>query len=129
METAIKAVVLFIHSLPLGSKFNVYSFGSEYESIFENLTEYSRENMDYAINLIKLFDADLGGTEIFKPLKAIFSEKSTSKMEKHVYLISDGCVFNHEEVIKLIRNNCIHHTLHAFGIGNGVSTDLIIQAA
>ena len=102
METAKEALKLFLHSLPLGSKFNVFSFGSDYESVFESQEEYTDENMEYAINLISGFEADLGGTEIFNPLHAIFAEKSASKMEKHVYLISDGCVFNHEEVIELI---------------------------
>ena len=34
MEMAIEAAKLFIKSLPMGSKFNVISFGSHFEELF-----------------------------------------------------------------------------------------------
>lgn len=35
MEMAIEAAKLFVKSLPLGSNFNIVSFGSHFEEIFE----------------------------------------------------------------------------------------------
>lgn len=50
-----------------------------------------------------------------------------SKYIRNVILITDGQVFNPEEVIKIIssmkKNNVA--TVHAAGIGNGVSFDMI----
>lgn len=50
---------------------------------------------------------------------------------RHVILLTDGQVFNVEEVIKLIstmkQNNVC--TTHAVGIGNGVSFDMIRRGA
>ena len=40
----------------------------------ERSVEYNDENMRSAIEQIKTFEADLGGTEIFTPLSAIFSK-------------------------------------------------------
>ena len=34
IKLAIDALKLFLHSIPFGSKFNVISFGSEFESLF-----------------------------------------------------------------------------------------------
>ena len=38
----------------------------------ERSVEYNDENMRNAIEQIKTFEADLGGTEIFSPLAEIF---------------------------------------------------------
>jgi len=38
-------------------------------------------------------------------------------------------VSDQESVVNLIKSNSNTHFLHAFGIGSGVSTDLIIQSA
>ena len=69
------ALILFIQSLPEGSQFNVCSYGSSHQFMFEERSvEYNDENMRTAIEQIKTFEADLGGTEIFTPLSAIFSK-------------------------------------------------------
>ena len=69
------ALILFIQSLPDGSQFNVCSYGSSHQFMFEERSvEYNDENMRTAIEQIKTFEADLGGTEIFTPLSAIFSK-------------------------------------------------------
>jgi len=128
--TAKEALKLFIRSLPPGSKFNVLSFGSDFEQIFESVSEYDQQTMEYAIDHINFFEADLGGTEIFNPLHSIFASNETSDhLNKHVYLITDGQVFNPDDVIELIRDNNNDFTVHTFGIGSGVSTTLVTECA
>jgi hypothetical protein len=41
IQLAVKALKVFLHSLPMGSLFNVYSFGSEYEVLFAESMEYT----------------------------------------------------------------------------------------
>ena len=41
MNLAVKALKVFLHSLPLGCRFNVFSFGSDYETLFEESVEYT----------------------------------------------------------------------------------------
>jgi von Willebrand factor A domain-containing protein 5 len=130
IETAKKALMLFIRSIPPGSRFNIISFGSTFESMFAKPAEYTQYTLDYAINRVKKFDADFGGTEIYQPLEKIFSRATTSTdLGKHVYLITDGAVFNPQDVIDLVRANNNHFNVHTFGIGNGASTTLVIECA
>jgi hypothetical protein len=77
IKTAKEALKLFLHSLPEGSLFNVLSFGSSFEFLFnENVVvPFNQQNMTFAINQIDKFDDDemsLGGTEIFEPFDLIF---------------------------------------------------------
>ena len=128
MATAKEALKLFIRSIPPGSVFNVLSFGSSYELLFESAAEYDQTNLEYAIDHINFFEADLGGTEIFEPLHNIFADnKQKEDLDKHVYLITDGQVFNPEDVVRLIKDNNKKFTVHTFGIGSGVSTQLITE--
>lgn len=130
MDTAKEALILFIRSIPTGSVFNVVSFGSSFEQIFTGVSDYDQTTLEYAISEIEKFEANLGGTEIFDPLHSIFANNDHIEgLEKHVYLITDGQVFNPQDVIDLIQNNNNNFTVHTFGIGSGVSTSLILECA
>ena len=65
---AVKALKLFLHSLPIGSRFNVFSFGSNFSSLFLTSQPYCQESLDHAVSVVSTFTADMGGTEIFQPL-------------------------------------------------------------
>mmetsp|Transcript_18986 Transcript_18986/g.21830 ORF Transcript_18986/g.21830 Transcript_18986/m.21830 type:complete len:247 (-) Transcript_18986:102-842(-) len=130
MKTAIEALILFLHSLPPRSKFNVICFGSDFESMFKGVVDYNQDTMEQACGLIKDFEANLGGTEIFAPLHSIFADRNDSYgLSRHVFLLTDGAVFDPEKVIELIKDNSQHFFVHTFGIGSGASTELIIDCA
>ena len=120
-----EALLLFLHSLPIGSKFNIVSFGSEHEKMFLSSVDYNEQNLQYAEEEVKKFDADLGGTEILNPLIDIFQDQPDPNLPRHVYLLTDGAVQDTDEVIDLIKKNNTLNRVHAFGIGDGVSTELI----
>jgi len=72
---ATEALKVFIHSLPDGSKFNICSFGSNYEYLFKDdiVVDYNDENMQEAHEDMEKYESEsMGGTEIFNPLKDIF---------------------------------------------------------
>ena len=50
IELAIEALKLFLHSIPIGSKFNVYSFGSNFEKLFPASIDYNESNLKKAIS-------------------------------------------------------------------------------
>jgi hypothetical protein len=43
IRLAVEALKLFLHSLPIGSKFNVVSYGSKYTKLFEQSMSYNDE--------------------------------------------------------------------------------------
>ena len=51
------------------------------------------------------------------------------KFEWKVYLLTDGEVGNTQSIIDLIRSNRVNMKVHSFGIGDGVSTELIKKSA
>lgn len=75
IELARQALILFLFSLPAGSRFNVCSYGSRYEFLFdgERSVEYNDVNLKRAVNQVKSFEADFGGTVIYEPLRQVFS--------------------------------------------------------
>jgi hypothetical protein len=113
------ALILFLRSIPPGSRFNVISFGSKFERMFSEPTDYSQETLEYAIDQIQEFNADLGEADIYQPLEDIFSNAAISTdLDKHVFLIVNGDVSDPKKVIDLIRANNEHFTLHSFEIDN-----------
>ena len=75
IKLAKDALILFLHSLPSGSKFNIISFGSTYVSTFPQSVDYNEKNLTAALNDMSTIDQlsrCLGGTEIYRPLEYIF---------------------------------------------------------
>ena len=64
-----EALVLFIQSLPLSSRFNVISFGSNYKQLHNSSVENTNAAVRDAVKAIKGMKADLGGTYILEVLK------------------------------------------------------------
>lgn len=74
INVAKEALKLFVKSLPEGSYFNVISFGSTFQPIFQTPVEYSNSNVEYVLEQLTDMDADLGGTEIYQPLFSALSK-------------------------------------------------------
>jgi hypothetical protein len=70
---AVEALKLFLHSLPLGSKFNIVSFGSKFEPLYKAPIEYNDQTLLDAVNKVSKFGADMGTTELMKALQYIYS--------------------------------------------------------
>lgn len=80
MKLARDALMLFVKSLEHPCLFNVCSFGSKHKFMFPgNSVQYTETEVRKALSLIAKFDADLGGTEIYKPMAEIFQLHSQRK--------------------------------------------------
>ena len=73
IQLAKQALQLFIHSLPVDSFFNIFSFGSKYKQLFPHSRLLTDDSFDSAKQLLQGLDANLGGTKIFSPLNTILS--------------------------------------------------------
>ena len=124
-----KALLLFIQSLPANSYFQLIGFGSNFKKYNEEPVLYNKENVDNIIKTIKELTANLGGTNISKPLEEIFRNECYSKinLSRNIFLLTDGEVFDREQCINLISNNSKKFRVHAMGLGNSFDEILIKQ--
>ena len=129
IELVRKALLLFIQSLPEKSYFQLIGFGSDFKKYNKEPAKYNKNNVDNIITIINQLSADLGGTNISKPLAEIFKSNSYSQIDlsKNIFLLTDGEVFDREECINLISNHSSKFRVHALGIGNSFDEVLIKQ--
>ncbi|XP_015746623.2 LOW QUALITY PROTEIN: von Willebrand factor A domain-containing protein 5A [Python bivittatus] len=85
IQSAKETLIFLLKSLPLGCYFNIYGFGSTYDSFYPQSVEYTQETMNTAIQRVKKLDCDLGGTEILRPLKAIYSQPGHEGHPRQVF--------------------------------------------
>ena len=74
----------------MGCKFNVVSFGSDYIKMFPQSVDYNDETLEQAVNELGSYSADMGGTEIYRPIKDIVDSVVDHSLPRHLYLLTDG---------------------------------------
>ncbi|XP_059187472.1 von Willebrand factor A domain-containing protein 5A-like [Centropristis striata] len=125
MKSARDTLLLLLKSLPMGCYFNIISFGSRYEHIFPKSVEYSQQTMEEALKKVEEMEANLGGTEILRPLEHIYSQSCIPNQPRQLFVFTDGEVGNTKEVINQVKKNSGSHRCFSFGIGEGASSALI----
>jgi uncharacterized protein with von Willebrand factor type A (vWA) domain len=103
MEVTKEALVLFLKSLPPESRFDIISFGSSFSHMAPDASGfyYNDKNVQFAIDQVKGFSADFGGTEIYEPLESAVNKLTTGghRSLKKVFLLTDGEVSSPERVV------------------------------
>eukprot|EP00090_Calanus_glacialis_P005452 TRINITY_DN14219_c0_g1_i3.p1 TRINITY_DN14219_c0_g1~~TRINITY_DN14219_c0_g1_i3.p1 ORF type:complete len:804 (+),score=256.05 TRINITY_DN14219_c0_g1_i3:133-2544(+) len=125
MQLAKQALQLFVHSLPVDSYFNIFCFGSSFTQLFPQSRAFTDESLESAKQLLQGLDANLGGTEIFHPLKAIFSSPNLVGKPRQVFVITDGQVSNSEQCIQLVEEFSQHNRVFTLGIGASADRHLV----
>ena len=130
IKVAAKALLLFLQSLPVGSYYQIIGFGSNYELYDEVPKKYEPDNINNSCKLVKKLQANLGGTDIFSPLKYVYSSfhKESNHLPKNIFILTNGCVVNKEETLNLIENNSERYKVYSIGIGDNFDEDLIKNA-
>ena len=134
IKLAKEALILFIKSLPQGSKFKIIGFGSSYANYCqEGFYDYNEDRVQQAIKLVNSLSANLGGTDILNPLKFIYQEdrKSTqvNNLPQNIILLTDGEVSNSRECCEYVKVFHESFRLCSIGIGSGVDFDFISKIA
>lgn len=127
IEIAKKVLASFLEALPSSSRFNVLSFGSNHEFMFGESQWVTEENIKLAVQRVRGFSANMGGTNIIEPMKAVF--KSKSQLPLVIFTLTDGHVGNKDEVIREMYTHVAHSRVHTFGIGGGVDEALVKKLA
>ncbi|XP_069106655.1 von Willebrand factor A domain-containing protein 5A-like isoform X2 [Argopecten irradians] len=124
-----ETVLLLLKSLPVGCFFNVVAFGSSFEWWFTSSMKYDENSLEEALKLQRVLDANLGGTEILRPLESLYAKPLHTAKLRQVFLLTDGGVSNTNQVITLARKNADNTRIFTFGIGEGASTSLVRNVA
>ena len=88
--------------------------GSYFNKLFENSIEYNESSIEKALDLVKKLSADLGETELYKPLG-----------QRPIFILTDGEVWDVEEVLKLVSENSTENRCFTIGIGRGCDAGLV----
>ena len=119
------ALNLFLHSLPNSCLFNIYSFGSRFDSLFKESVEYNDETLKVAKKHVANMSADYGGTELFYPIQHIFDSQPKSRYPRQVFVLTDGKVSNDDQVIGLVKRNAHMGRVFSLGLGLNCSRHLV----
>ncbi|CAF1388833.1 unnamed protein product [Rotaria sordida] len=126
IKLARQAMLLFLKSLPVNCHFNIIRFGSEYESLFHNITAvYNEENARQADQLINRMHANLGGTELLYPLQWLQENPPNQGRARQIFLLTDGEISNVDEVLDLCRAMVTSARIFSFGLGYSPSRSLV----
>ena len=128
IRIASKALEIFLQSLPVGSYYQIIGFGSNYKKYDEIPKEYNKENIEKSLKTVSDLSANLGGTEIYTPLNEIYNSNEiydTIKLPKNIFILTDGGVFNKEEVLEIVKKNSLNYTIFSIGIGNSFDKELV----
>ena len=121
-----QAMILFLKSLPVHSQFNIIRFGSNYQTLFPQITQtYNEQNAQQAEQLILHMSADLGGTELLQPLEWLQKQPPASNHSRQIFLLTDGEISNVNEVMNLCRSMSTSSRIFSFGLGHAPSRALI----
>ncbi|CAF1159627.1 unnamed protein product [Adineta steineri] len=121
-----QAMLLFFKSLPVNCYFNIVRFGSQYETLFNEITAvYNENNAQQAEQLIKQMQADLGGTELLRPIQWLKENVPSQGRARQVFLLTDGEISNVTEVLDLCRSMATSTRIFSFGLGQSPSRALV----
>ncbi|KAL1591931.1 hypothetical protein SLS60_011523 [Paraconiothyrium brasiliense] len=124
IELARKALQIFLRSLPVGTMFNICSFGSSYSFLWPRSVFYSQETLDQAVQHVSTLRADYGGTELFEPLKTSIQQRYKD-IPLEIMVLTDGAIWN-QDVLFGYLNEQVQDTkapirVYSLGVGTGVS--------
>lgn len=116
IKLAKNAATLFLKSLSKNCTFNIISFGSAFKFLYPDPVIANSFNVSEAISEISNFSADMGGTEIYKPLQEIYQKNIEIVTKRFIFLLTDGDVTSPQQVVDLIGRNQDKGKIFSFGI-------------
>ena len=131
IRIASKGLKLFLQSLPPKSYYQIIGFGSDFKTYDETPKEYTQEEILKSMQIIDNLRANLGGTDIYSPLKYVYDsykEHDKINLPRNIFLLTDGEIDDKKKTLDLIYNNSSKYSIYSIGIGNSFDEDLIKNA-
>lgn len=99
--------------------FNLITFGSTFNLLFSEPVIANNGNIRTAAQFVEQMAASMGGTEIGAALNAAYQCGKVEGLPADLLLITDGEVWNHEQVVKDAQKS--GHRIFTVGVGSAVS--------
>jgi hypothetical protein len=120
------AMQLFLRSIPMGTRFNIVGFGSDFVKLFDEAQPFDDKVMAKAVEHVSGMGANLGGTELYRPLSFVMSQPVDPKYPRQIFVLTDGAVSNAGIVLDYVRDNIgLATRIFTLGIGSGASQVLV----
>ena len=122
---------------------NVVSFGSHFDALYSHSVPATAENIDKIRQSVRTFQADYGGTELSRCLKAVAAGGALPSgtaseplpdpvdMEHVIVLLTDGQVYNVHEIMTYLseQKTTTNFRIMSVGIGRDADRKLVEQVA
>ncbi|KAB8299017.1 hypothetical protein EYC80_001149 [Monilinia laxa] len=122
------AMKFLLKSLPMGTHFNVCSFGTNYEFLWPKSKQFTSDSLEEALQQAKNFQAALGRTNTLEALTATIENRLTT-MSLEIILITDGEIWQQSECFEYLNDEVKKSQgairVFPFGIGINFSHALI----
>lgn len=125
MTTLKSALHLFLASLPIGTYFNIVSFGQSHSFLWESSQAYSEATLNTAKKHVDGMDADMGGTEMYEPIKETVDRRK-QELRTEVLVLTDGEIWHTEALFKYINNAAEGGNVRFFSLGVGASVSHVL---
>jgi len=119
IDQAGKALYEILELLRPEDMFNVVRFGSSYQRLFSSPMPADSGNLKTAKKLLEVLDADMGGTRIEQAVTEAIKGSNHSELSQEVLLITDGEVWDWENVTKMVARSGVR--FFTVGVGSSVS--------
>lgn len=120
------ALQLFLRSLPEKCTFNIVGFGSQFNKMFDESQPYTVENLERATAHVKTISNNMGGTEIYNPLKnLLMASPATKQSVKQIFLLTDGAVGNTDKIISEVQRRAGSSRVFTFALGGNAGQALV----
>lgn len=107
--------------------FNIVRFGDTACAYFPKCVFATKSNLNQAREAVETMEADLGGTEMGAALKFAYALKDESDRPASILLITDGEVYQHEDIIQKAKSS--KHRIFTVGVGSSVAESFIRNIA
>ncbi len=128
IRQAKKALLMAVARMRPNDRFNVIEFNNTARSLFSASRPGTTENLAQAWSFVEQLKAD-GGTEIRPALELALDGRSNHERIRQVVFLTDACISNEQELLRLIHDRLGDSRLFMVGIGSAPNSYFMTRAA